>query len=71
MIHMALAAVQRQTQIASPRLQQSVQLLQMSSLEFASLVQSAIESNPFLEPEDSGNDPDEQHIEVSVPQGHR
>ena len=69
MINMALAAAQRQTQIASPRLQKSVQLLQMSSLEFASLVQSAIDHNPFLEPEEAGSDPDDQHIEICVPHG--
>ncbi len=66
MINTALAAVHHQTQIASPRLQQSVQLLQMSSLEFASLVQSAIDHNPFLEPEEGGSDSDDQHIEICV-----
>jgi len=43
---------QRQTQTLTPRLQQAVRLLQLSSLEFAQEVQQAIGSNPFLEVED-------------------
>ena len=64
-----LAALQRQAQTASPRLQQAVKLLQMSSLEFAALVRSAVDSNPFLEPEDSAEEIGGQSIEVCVPQG--
>jgi RNA polymerase sigma-54 factor len=44
---------QRQTQTLTPRLQQAVRLLQLSSLEFAQEVQQAIGSNPFLEAEDT------------------
>lgn len=43
---------QRQTQSLTPRLQQAVRLLQLSSLEFAQEVQQAIGSNPFLEVDD-------------------
>jgi RNA polymerase sigma-54 factor len=43
---------QRQTQTLTPRLQQAVRLLQLSSLEFAQEVQQAIGSNPFLEAEE-------------------
>lgn len=48
-------ATQRQTQTASPRLQHAVRLLQMSSMEFAALVRSALDSNPFLEAEDGAD----------------
>jgi RNA polymerase sigma-54 factor len=44
---------QRQTQTLTPRLQQAVRLLQLSSLEFAQEVQQAIGSNPFLESEEA------------------
>jgi RNA polymerase sigma-54 factor len=37
----------------SPRLQRAVQLLQMSSLDFAQVVRAALDTNPFLEPVDS------------------
>jgi RNA polymerase sigma-54 factor len=43
---------QRQTQTLTPRLQQAVRLLQLSSLEFAQEVQQAIGSNPFLDADD-------------------
>lgn len=42
----------RQTLALSPRLQQSVRLLQLSSLEFAQEIRQALVSNPFLEEED-------------------
>jgi RNA polymerase sigma-54 factor len=48
----ALRHEQRQTQTLTPRLQQAVRLLQLSSLEFAQEVQQAIGSNPFLEAEE-------------------
>jgi RNA polymerase sigma-54 factor len=44
---------QRQTQTLTPRLQQAVRLLQLSSLEFAQEVQQAMGSNPFLEVEEA------------------
>jgi RNA polymerase sigma-54 factor len=40
---------QRQHQTLTPRLQQAVRLLQLSSLDFAQEVQQALDSNPFLE----------------------
>jgi len=47
----------RQHQALTPRLQQAVRLLQLSSLEFAQEVQQALGSNPFLEPEESEDGP--------------
>lgn len=41
-----------QSQTLSPRLQRAVQLLQMSSLDFAALVRDKIGENPFLEGEE-------------------
>ena len=46
----------RQQQTLTPRLQQAVRLLQLSSLDFAQEVNQAIENNPFLEPDDVDND---------------
>ena len=46
----------RQQQTLTPRLQQAVRLLQLSSLDFAQEVNQAIENNPFLEPDDAEND---------------
>lgn len=43
---------QRQHQTLTPRLQQAVRLLQLSSLDFAQEVRQAVDNNPFLE-EDS------------------
>ena len=37
----------------SPRLQRAVRLLQMSSLDFAQVVRDALDTNPFLEPEET------------------
>lgn len=45
----ALRIEQRQHQTLTPRLQQAVRLLQLSSLDFAQEVQQALDSNPFLE----------------------
>ncbi len=57
-----LRADHRQTQTLSPRLQQAVRLLQMSSLDFAVMVRDKLGSNPFLETEEgddgSGADAD-------------
>ncbi|MGZ8265248.1 MAG: RNA polymerase factor sigma-54, partial [Burkholderiales bacterium] len=47
---------QRQQQTLTPRLQQAVRLLQLSSLDFAQEVQQAIGHNPFLEPDESEQD---------------
>jgi RNA polymerase sigma-54 factor len=43
----------RQTLALSPRLQQSVRLLQLSALEFAQEIRQALVSNPFLEEEET------------------
>jgi RNA polymerase sigma-54 factor len=47
---------QRQQQTLTPRLQQAVRLLQLSSLDFAQEVQQAIGNNPFLEPDEVETD---------------
>lgn len=44
-----LRAEQRQSQTLSPRLQQAVRLLQLSSLDFAQLLREKMGRNPFLE----------------------
>ena len=56
---------QRQHQTVTPRLQQAVRLLQLSSLDFAQEVHDAMGKNPFLEtdesdgPDESGDAPDD------------
>lgn len=47
----------RRSAMASPRLQQAVRLLQMSSLDFAALLHDMAGSNPFLEIDDIDSDP--------------
>lgn len=42
----------------SPRLQRAVRLLQMSSLDFSRAVRDALDTNPFLESDESGLLPD-------------
>ncbi|MGH6648183.1 RNA polymerase factor sigma-54 [Aquabacterium sp.] len=49
----AIRQEHRQHQTLTPRLQQAVRLLQLSSLDFAQEVRDAMGKNPFLEPEDS------------------
>jgi RNA polymerase sigma-54 factor len=49
MTSMYLQTEQRQQQGLSPRLQQAVRLLQLSSLDFAHEVQAVVDSNPFLD----------------------
>ena len=44
---------QRQHQTLTPRLQQAVRLLQLSSLDFAQEVNQAMGNNPFLEPDEA------------------
>jgi len=55
MIGMDLRA--RQQLALTPRLQQSVKLLQLSAMEFEQALQQAIGSNPFLEEDDPHSDP--------------
>jgi len=52
MTSLHLHTEQRQQQGLSPRLQQAVRLLQLSSLEFAQEVQAAMDNNPFLDTTD-------------------
>ena len=49
MILMDTRAEQRQSQTLSPRLQHAVRLLQMSSLDFGTVVRDVLGRNPFLE----------------------
>lgn len=58
---MELRADIRSAQTLSPRLQRAVQLLQMSSLDFAALVRQKLGENPFLESED-----DSEHEEAEA-----
>ena len=51
-----LRVEQRQQQTLSPRLQQAVRLLQLSSLDFAQEVHEALGRNPFLEGEEADLD---------------
>ena len=44
---------QRQHQTLTPRLQQAVRLLQLSSLDFAQEVNQAMGNNPFLEADEA------------------
>ena len=53
---MNLRADQRQSQTLSPRLQRAVRLLQMSSMDFASMLRDTLGTNPFLEVEDGDGD---------------
>jgi RNA polymerase sigma-54 factor len=57
---MYLHTEQRQQQGLSPRLQQAVRLLQLSSLDFAREVQAAADSNPFLDSVDDEPPPGEE-----------
>jgi RNA polymerase sigma-54 factor len=49
MLEMRNGTEQHQSQTLSPRLQQAVRLLQMSSLDFAALLRDKLGKNPFLE----------------------
>ena len=53
----------RQQQTLTPRLQQAVRLLQLSSLDFAQEVSRAMESNPFLE----GDEADSESASATPP----
>lgn len=60
MTHLHLGAERRQKRTLSPRLQQAVQLLQMSSLDFAAMMRRKIDDNPFLEEQDEAQAPDRE-----------
>ncbi|MDO9438116.1 RNA polymerase factor sigma-54 [Hydrogenophaga sp.] len=59
MMQMDVRTTQRQSQTLSPRLQHAVRLLQMSSLDFGTVVRDVLGRNPFLEAEE-GADGDER-----------
>jgi RNA polymerase sigma-54 factor len=63
----ALRVEHRQQQSLSPRLQQAVRLLQLSSLDFAQEVHDALGKNPFLEAEE--NEPESPAAELAVEAG--
>jgi RNA polymerase sigma-54 factor len=56
MTFIQMRAEHRQSQALSPRLQHAVRLLQMSSLDFATMVRDTLGSNPFLDIELGGED---------------
>lgn len=60
----AIRQEHRQHQTLTPRLQQAVRLLQLSSLDFAQEVRDAMGKNPFLEPEDASGPDAAESIEV-------
>ena len=51
---------QSQSLTMTPRLQQAIRLLQMTSLELESAVAEELEKNPFLEREDAGYSENEE-----------
>ena len=51
-----MRADHRQAQTLSPRLQHAVRLLQMSSLDFSTMVRDTLGKNPFLEIEDGDDE---------------
>jgi RNA polymerase sigma-54 factor len=57
----------RQQQKLSPRLQQAVRLLQLSSLEYAQEVRATLEKNPFLEIEDEPSETPDAEAESPTP----
>ena len=60
-----LALQMRQHLALTPRLQQSLRLLQLSSLEFQQELRQALDSNPFLE---DGQGDDETVAEADAPE---
>ncbi len=62
---MEFRAEHRQTQTLSPRLQHAVRLLQMSSLDFATMVRDKLGQNPFLEAEDGDGDDGESEGQLA------
>lgn len=56
MTMMDMRADHRQKQTLSPRLQHAVRLLQMSSLDFSTMVRDTLGKNPFLEIEDGDDE---------------
>ena len=63
---MELRHEHRQTQTLSPRLQHAVRLLQMSSLDFTTMVTDMLGRNPFLEVTESSDDSSPLESEMPV-----
>jgi RNA polymerase sigma-54 factor len=63
----ALRVEHKQQQTLSPRLQQAVRLLQLSSLDFAQEVHDALGKNPFLEADESEAEPAGAAVEPLMP----
>lgn len=51
-----IRSTQRQSASLSPRLQQAVRLLQMSSMDFSAMLQDTLGRNPFLEVEEGADE---------------
>ncbi|HXD06413.1 MAG TPA: RNA polymerase factor sigma-54 [Burkholderiaceae bacterium] len=66
---LSLHAEHRQQQTLSPRLQQAVRLLQLSSLDFAQEVHDALGKNPFLEAEEVDPESPQPPAESAQPAG--
>lgn len=65
MVQVAIDLRAKQQTTLTPRLQQSVKLLQMSAIEFNQELQQAIANNPFLEEEEETPEPDAAEAELS------
>jgi RNA polymerase sigma-54 factor len=66
MASLAVRLEHQQHQTLSPRLQQAVRLLQLSSLDFAQEVHDVLGKNPFLETDEAGPDPEAQAETVAA-----
>lgn len=63
---LSMNTVQRQNLSVSPKLQQAVRLLQMSSLDFSALVRASLSCNPFLDAEEGQDGEDAERADESV-----
>lgn len=68
MIQLGYALQARQQTVLTPRLQQSVRLLQMSTLDFTREVAQALDTNPFLEERDDAQTDQESLASQDVAQ---
>jgi RNA polymerase sigma-54 factor len=68
MASIAVRTEHRQQQSLSPRLQQAVRLLQLSSLDFAQEVHDALGRNPFLEIDDAEPEPGAEAAAAPAPE---
>lgn len=66
MMQMDVRADQRHSQTLSPRLQHAVRLLQMSSLDFGTVVRDVLGRNPFLEAEEAADGDERDDAQASV-----